>query len=57
MKPVDVKKLDHKFSVTIRIHRQFYIRLWIAKQLFKLGAMVLGCGIEFIPIKHGEGQS
>lgn len=32
-------------TVTVRMARQFHVRLWLATQLFKLAAVVLDCNV------------
>lgn len=50
MKPVDmtVNKLNKNITliVNVKTSRQFLVRKWIAGQLIKLAARILGCGIE-----------
>lgn len=47
------KKFNKQITMTIniKITKEFYFRLWLAKFLFKLGAKILGCGIK---IEEGE---
>ncbi len=34
-------------TVNISVEKIFFARLWLGKELLKLAARVLGCGIEF----------
>jgi len=46
---VTVDKLDPKtcvLNVEIDVSRQFWVRLYVAKLLLRLGARILNCGIE-----------
>ena len=43
---VEINKLTHETIITVTIKKQFFVRLKIAKTLFRLGARVLGCGIK-----------
>jgi hypothetical protein len=38
---------DVTLNVNIHIAKQFLFRIWVAKALIKLAAIVLGCGIKF----------
>jgi hypothetical protein len=45
---VELRKLPSDMSLLIELHltREFRIRKWIAVNLIKLAAIILGCGIE-----------
>jgi hypothetical protein len=44
------KKLDHDFTMRVKftLTKEWKGRKFIASQLIKLAASVLGCGIEFV---------
>lgn len=44
---VTIKDLSFALrTVRVKVERQFYIRLWLGKQLLCLAARIMGCGIE-----------
>jgi hypothetical protein len=40
---------NYTMKVEFKGLRVFRMRLWLATQLFRLGAAMVGCGIEFKP--------
>lgn len=46
---LELRRLSNKTTLHIkfRLTKEFKIRTWIAAQLLKLTALILGCGIEF----------
>lgn len=48
MKGFEVKKLGKQaiIEIDVKVTRQFRLRIWAGKQLLKLAAFVMGCGIE-----------
>ena len=48
--PINLNKLDAErctLEVTVFVTRQFRWRIWVGKQLFRLGAAVIGCSLQF----------
>jgi hypothetical protein len=50
---VGIAKLTKRYTmlVTVKVAPQFYCRVWVAKQLMRLAALVLGCGFS-LTCKH-----
>ena len=53
---LELRKLSNKTTIHIKIKvtREFKIRTWVAIQLLKLTALILGCGIEFEDSDYSE---
>jgi hypothetical protein len=44
---VPIRKLDKTtMTVSVKLTREFWLRLWLGTRLLKLAAYVLGCRIE-----------
>jgi hypothetical protein len=55
MKACDFRKLTHQTTMKVTLHmtREIKFRIFVAKQLLKLVALILGCGIEIV---RNEGE-
>lgn len=43
---VAIGGFEHRLTINVRIQRRFYLRMWIAKQLFHLMGWVLQANIK-----------
>lgn len=43
-----IDKLDKQttLNVNLKVTKQFYFRLWVAKKLIELAAHILNCGVQ-----------
>jgi len=44
---IDKLTKDQTLTVEISLSRQFYIRLFLSKLFFNIGAWILGCSLDF----------
>lgn len=42
-----MNSFEGRAVLTVRLTRQFYLRMWVAKMLLRLAARVAGAGIQF----------
>lgn len=56
--PVELRRLpsDAKVSLRVTVTHEWRIRLWLGLALMKLGARVLGCGVD-VRTEREEGEA
>ena len=42
----DLRKMDKRVTIIVRITREARLRVWLASRLIRLAALVLGCGVR-----------